>query len=90
MLENNFKITNHTGLDAKMSSLLVTKASKFNCKIILQLNELSVDLKSIMGVMSLNVHKGEFVKIICSGTDEVEAMKELIYLINEDNIGKEY
>ena len=90
MLENNFKITNQTGLDAKVASLLVSHASKFSSKIILQLNELSVDLKSIMGVMSLNVNKGEFVKIICSGTDEVEAMKDLIYLINDHNIGKEY
>ena len=90
MLENNFKIINQTGLDAKISSLLVTNASKFNCKIILQLNELSVDLKSIMGVMSLNVCKGEFVKIVCSGTDETEAMKQLITIINDNKIGKEY
>lgn len=90
MLENNFKITNPTGLDAKNSSLLVTKASSFQCKIILQLNELAVDLKSIMGVMSLNVCRGEFVKIVCSGTDENDAMRDLISLINDNKIGKEY
>ena len=90
MLENSFKITNHTGLDAKMSSLLVTNASRFTSKIILQLNEISVDLKSIMGVMSLNVHKGEFVKVICSGSDETDAMRELTCLINDNKIGKEY
>lgn len=90
MLEKTFKITNHTGLDAKMSSLIVTKSSKFNSKIVLQLNELAVDLKSIMGVMSLNVHKGELVKIICTGPDEEEALAELNTLINETKLGKEY
>ena len=90
MLEKTFKIVNPTGLDAKMSSLLVTLSGKYTSKITLQLNELAVDLKSIMGVMSLNVHKGELVKVICSGTDEEDALKSLTELINDKKLGKEY
>ena len=90
MIEQTFKIINPTGLDAKMSSLLVTLSGKFASKISLQLNELVVDLKSIMGVMSLNVHKGEVVKVICSGVDEEDALRELAVLINDKKLGKEY
>ena len=90
MLEKSFKITNVTGLDAKMSSLVVTRSSKFVSKITLQLEELQVDLKSIMGVMSLNIHKGEVITIICSGSDEAEALDELSVVINESKLGKEY
>ncbi len=90
MLEKTFKITNNTGLDAKMSSLIVTKSSKFISNITLQLEELKVNLKSIMGVMSLNIHKGEIIKLIFSGPDEVEALEELSILINDSKLGKEY
>lgn len=90
MLEKTFKITNQTGLDAKMASSIVTFSSKFNCDITLQINTLSVNLKSIMGVMSLNVHKGELVKVICNGIDEEEAINKLANAINETKLGKEY
>ena len=90
MLEKAFKITNNTGLDAKMSSMIVTRSTKFISNITIQLEELKINLKSIMGVMSLNIHKGEIVKIICSGPDEVEAMQELSELINDSKLGKEY
>ena len=90
MLEKTFKITNNTGLDAKMSSMIVTRSTKFISNITIQLADLKINLKSIMGVMSLNIHKGEIVKIICSGSDESEAMNELSELINNSKLGKEY
>ena len=90
MLEKAFKITNNTGLDAKMSSMIVTRSTKFISNITIQLDELKINLKSIMGVMSLNIHKGEIVKIICCGSDEAEAMQELSELINDSKLGKEY
>ena len=90
MIDKTFKITNSTGLDAKMSSLLVSLSGKYSSRITLHLNELNVDLKSIMGVMSLNVSKGEIVKIVCSGTDEEIALNALSELINDKKIGKEY
>lgn len=90
MIEKTFKIINQTGLDAKMSSLLVTLSGKYQSKITMQLDEIAVDLKSIMGVMSLNVAKGEIVKVICSGVDEEDALKALSELINDKRLGKEY
>lgn len=90
MLEKKFKIINLTGLDAKNSSILVTKCSKFTSEIMLQSSDITVNLKSIMGVMSLNVHKGEVIKIIINGIDEVEALDSITYLIQDLKLGKEY
>ena len=90
MLEKKFKIINPTGLDARNSSILVSKCGRFTSEIKIQLSKVAVDLKSIMGVMSLNVHKGEVVKIIANGIDEVEALEEISYLIQEIKLGKEY
>ena len=90
MLEKTFKITRDTGIDAKMSSLLVSKATEFKANITINLNEAYVNLKSILGIMSLNARKGEVINISCDGIDEEEAIKQLAYLISEAKIGKEY
>ena len=90
MLEKKFKIINLTGLDAKNSSILVTKCSKFTSEIKLQSSNITVNFKSIMGVMSLNVHKGEVIKVIVNGIDEAEALDAIGYLIQELKLGKEY
>ena len=90
MLERKFKIINLTGLDAKHSSILVTKSGKFTSDIKMHYAKFVVDLKSIMGVMSLNVHKGEIVKISINGIDEVEALEEISFLIQDLKLGKEY
>ena len=90
MLEKKFKIINPTGLDAKNSSNLVSKCGKYTSDIKLYLGNTAVDSKSIMGVMSLNVHKGEIIKISVNGIDEVEALEAISYLIQESKLGKEY
>lgn len=90
MLEKTFKITNDTGIDAKMSSLLVKKSGSFNSNITINVDENYVNLKSILGVMSLNVNKNQIIKISCNGADEIEAIKELALLISELKLGKEY
>lgn len=90
MIEKSYKIINLTGLDAKNSSVLVSKCSKYSCNISLSCSEITVNLKSIMGVMSLNVHKGELVTLIFDGVDEVEADSAISYLMSEMKLAKEF
>ena len=90
MLEKQFKITSETGLHARVSSQLVREASSFTSKITLSVGNVTVDFKSIMGVMSLGVYKGEIINICCDGCDEKEAMDHLTLLISELHLGREY
>ena len=90
MIEKSYKITSINGIHARSAAVLVKEASKFSADITLCLNNVCVDFKSIMGVMSLGIYKNEIVKIICVGSDEVEAIKHLDNVIHELNIGKEY
>lgn len=89
MIEKTFKIVNQTGLDAKASSELVSCCGKYNSEILLWHSKVSVNLKSIMGVMSLNIHKGEIVDISFNGEDEEEACNEIIHVINKIKLAKE-
>ena len=90
MIEKTFKVTNQTGLDAKISSLIVSKCTKFNCDIKLCCANEKVNLKSIMGVMSLNIHKGLVINLIFDGEDEEVAAKEVCFLINDIKLAKEF
>ena len=58
MEKREFHIVAETGIHARPATLLVQAASKFNSDINLEYNGKSVNLKSIMGVMSLGVGQG--------------------------------
>lgn len=77
MAEKQFKITAVSGIHARPATLLVQAASRFDAEILLVYNEKKVNLKSIMGVMSVGVGKDADITIIADGNDEVEALKSL-------------
>lgn len=77
MIEKQFKVIASTGIHARPATMLVQLASRFNSDINLQFKEKTVNLKSIMGVMSLGIGQGAEIKIIVDGNDEEEAMNSL-------------
>ena len=74
MEKKEFHIIAETGIHARPATLLVQAASKFGSDINLEYNGKSVNLKSIMGVMSLGVGQGADVTISADGDDEKEAI----------------
>lgn len=83
MKEQTFKITAETGVHARPATLLVNQAGQFESEIELHYNDKTVNLKSIMGVMSLGIPKGAEIKITASGSDEENAMKSIEEVIRE-------
>lgn len=74
MEKKDFHVIAETGIHARPATLLVQAASKFNSDITLEYQGKSVNLKSIMGVMSLGVGQNADVKISAEGDDEAEAL----------------
>lgn len=85
-MRKEFVITNDQGVHARPATLLVAKANEFKSKITLTYEGNSVDLKSIMGVLSLGINRGSLVSIEAKGDDEVEAIKAIDRLITEFNL----
>ncbi|GGK05210.1 phosphocarrier protein HPr [Lentibacillus kapialis] len=83
MQEKTFTITADTGVHARPATLLVNKAGQFESEIEISYNDKDVNLKSIMGVMSLGIPKGAEVKITANGGDEEEAIKGVTEVVNE-------
>jgi len=86
MVEKKFKIIADTGIHARPATLLVQQASKYESEIQLQYNEKKVNLKSIMGVMSLGVGKNAEVTIIADGNDEETALNGLEELMKKEGL----
>lgn len=77
MVEKTYKIISSTGLHARPATLLVQTAGRFDSDIYLQYKGIEVNLKSIMGVMSLGAGKGAEFMIKVEGNDEADALKAL-------------
>lgn len=73
-MEKTFIITAESGIHARPATLLVNKASQFSSEIVLKYKGKSVNLKSIMGIMSLGVGAGAEISILCEGSDAKEAL----------------
>lgn len=84
MESRNFHVVAETGIHARPATLLVQAASKFSSDITLSYEGKDVNLKSIMGVMSLGVGQGADVTISASGDDEADAIAAI-----EDTMKKE-
>ena len=90
MLQRGYKVIDETGIHARPATLLVQAASKFQSTIELEYNGRKVNLKSIMGVMSLGVNNGAFITICTDGDDAEKAILGLTQKIYEMHLGKEY
>ena len=88
MKKQEFNITAETGIHARPATLLVQSASKFNSDINLEYKGKSVNLKSIMGVMSLGVGQGSDVVITAEGDDEEEAIQTIADTMKKEGLSE--
>ena len=88
MEKREFHIIAETGIHARPAPLLVQAASKFNSDINLEYNGKSVNLKSIMGVMSLGVGQGADVTITADGDDAKEAIEAIADTMKKEGLAE--
>jgi len=86
MVTKKFKVIDAMGLHARPAAKLVHAASQFQSEISIESNGKKVNLKSIMGVMSLGVGQGAEITISAEGNDEVEALTSLESTLNEEGL----
>lgn len=86
MEKREYHITAETGIHARPATLLVQTASKFSSEVNLEYKGKSVNLKSIMGVMSLGVGQGSDVTITVDGSDEKEAINAIDETIKKEGM----
>ena len=75
METKTFQMTLKAGLYAKWAKLLVEKAMEYQSMMTITVMDKCIDMKSIMGVLSLGICKNMEIKITADGKDEREAIQ---------------
>lgn len=88
MTEKNFIVTADSGIHARPATVLVQEASKFESDINIEYKGKVINLKSIMGVMSLGIPKNAEIKITANGSDEAEALHALEAVILKEGLAE--
>jgi phosphocarrier protein len=87
MVKKLITINNSTGLHARPATLLVKEASKYKSDISLVHGSSEINVKSVMGIMSMGLTAGTEVEIIVDGIDENEALDGIVALF-KSNFGE--
>ena len=88
LVQKTFHVTAETGIHARPATLLVQAAGKFNSDINLEYKEKKVNLKSIMGVMSLGIGSGSDITITAEGSDEQDALNAIEETLTKEGLAK--
>lgn len=87
MFEKIYTITSESGIHARPATLLVNKVTAFSSEVILEYKGKQVNLKSIMGVMSLGIPQGETIKIIAKGDDAEQVLANIDEMMKTEGLG---
>ena len=82
MVSKVITITNATGLHARPASMFVQTAGKYKSKIEVVKVDARLNAKSIMGMMTLALLKGNDIIVEADGADEEAAVTEIEKYLN--------
>lgn len=75
-------VQNQVGLHARPATFFIQKANEFKSSIWVESEDRKVNAKSLLGVLSLGITKGLTITIIADGSDEEDAVNNLVDLIS--------
>ena len=86
MKEVNAKVVDPVGLHARPATIAVNAACKFKSTVSISYVDRTVNMKSIMGVMSLGIPTQSTVTITCDGEDEESAIDAICTILRAQNV----
>ncbi|MGF7045980.1 phosphocarrier protein [Paenibacillus sp. DS2015] len=88
-MQKTFKIIDEDGIHARPATALVSAATKFKTtESFAESNGKKVTLKSILGVLSLGLEKGDTLSLITEGEQEAEALDTLQEVMISAGLGE--
>ncbi|MBU0558389.1 MAG: HPr family phosphocarrier protein [Bacteroidetes bacterium] len=78
MIEKTVKIINNAGLHTRPAATIVKLAAHYKSEFFIHKDGLSINGKSIIGVMTLAAAKGSSLVLTFEGIDEEEAAKKIM------------
>lgn len=87
-MKRKFVVISEYGLHARPATRLVNQAMGYQSEISLTAFNRTVNLKSIMGVMSLGIYHGEEIEVVVDGPDQERALEDLTEFIVSEGLGQ--
>lgn len=84
MVSGVVTVNNSVGLHARPATFFIQRANSFKSSVWVEKDDRRVNAKSLLGVLSLGIVKGTEITIVADGTDENEAVKTLINIIESN------
>ena len=88
MAEKTFKVIDQAGIHARAAYVLVTTASQFKSDVKLEYKGKQVNLKSIMGIMSLGIPSGAEIKVLAEDWDGSEVIQKLEEVLKKEGLAE--
>ncbi|NDD58777.1 MAG: HPr family phosphocarrier protein [Chlamydiae bacterium] len=79
-VKSYFIVINEKGLHTRPSTELVKCASSFRCQVTLVYQNVSVNAKSLLGILMLAAARGAKIKVEAQGEDAKEAVHSILAL----------
>ncbi|MDQ0090079.1 phosphocarrier protein [Paenibacillus anaericanus] len=88
-METKFRISDEDGIHARPATALVNTANKFKgAESFAEANGKKVTLKSILGVLSLGLEKGDYITLSVQGENAAEALQALTDVMVKEGLGE--
>lgn len=84
MIQKEITVNLKQGLHARPATRFVKQAAAFSSQIQIIKKDQKADAKSILGIMSMAVSRGETIMLTADGEDEQEAIKALEQILLEE------
>ncbi len=72
MVSKILTVRNRAGIHARPAAMIVKVANKFKSELFMEKDDIKINGKSIMGVITLGAGFKSEIKISCEGDDEVD------------------
>ena len=76
-MEKTIEVNRDQNVDARAIAHIVQVASKYESTLHLLAGNVSANVKSIMGMMALQLHAGDKITLVAEGGDETDAIAGL-------------
>ena len=87
MVSQKIRIKNPTGLHLRPAGNLCKEALRFQSSVKFQYGNTLANAKSVLSVLGACVKCGDEITFICEGSDEEEALAEIVALV-ESGLGE--
>ena len=84
MVSSEVTVNNSVGLNARPATFFIQRANSFKSSVWVEKDDRRVNAKSLLGVLSLGIVKGTGITIVADGTDEEDAVKTLVGIIESN------